>query len=157
MRRKLPWFLLAASVALNVFFVAGLFYPHVMGHWHGPHGRDHMALAAREFGFNEQQMQALDGLRERIAERRRERGRDRASFRAIIIDSLRSDSFDRASIAETLQARRGATDDMIVDVAEELHGVLAGLPPERKTAFLNHAEADREVLRRLLFPRRSRN
>lgn len=156
MRSKLPWFLLAASVALNLFFVAGVIYPQVMGHRHGPQGRDPVARAAEDFSLNDRQVAALEALREQIAERRRE-GRDRRDgFRTIILDALRQPAFDRAALAQALEQRREGSSDMILDVTEDLHGFLAGLAPEQKEAFLDRVARDRDFLRRLLFPPRPR-
>ena len=152
MRSKLPWILLAASVALNVFFVAGVVFPHVFGHRHPPHWRDPMASVAKDFSFDERQMQALHDLRARIVERR-ETGRDGGDgFRAIILTALRQPAFDRAALALALEQRREGSGDMILDVTEELHGFLAGLTPDQKAAFLDRAARDRDFLRRLLFP-----
>ena len=150
MRRKLPWLLLAASVALNVFFVAGVFYPHYG--WQGderPRG-DIVAWATETFQLDARQVQDLEKMRERIAERRSERGDERGAFRATIIDALRAPAFDRAALEQALVERRGAMGDMILDMAEELHGFLAGLSPDQKSAFLERAEADRGFLRQLL-------
>lgn len=157
MRRNLPWFLLAASVALNVFFLAGVFYPHYGGQGDDRPRPDMMAWATETFRLDAQQARALEVLRERIAERRRERGGERGAFRAIIIEALRAPDFDRTALAETLEARRGSMGDMILDMTEDLHGFLAGLSPEQKTAFLDRAEAERDFLRQLLFPPRERD
>lgn len=157
MRRNLPWFLLAASVALNIFFLAGVFYPHYGWHGQDRHRADMMGWAVETFDLDAQQARALEELRERIAERRRARGDERGAFRAIIIDSLRAPTFDRAALEEALTARRGAMGGMILDMTEDLHGFLAGLSPEQKTAFLERAEADRNFLRQLLFPPRGRD
>lgn len=157
MRRNLPWFLLAASVALNVFFLAGVFYPRYGWHGHERHPGDMMAWATETFRLDAEQARALEALRERIAERRRARGGERGAFRAIIIEALRGPDFDRAALAEALEARRGSMSDMILDMTEDLHGFLAGLSPEQKTAFLDRAEAERDFLRQLLFPPRQRN
>lgn len=153
MRSKLPWFLLAASVALNLFFVAGVLFPHVMGHRGPPHWRDPVASATEDFSLDERQVQALEALRARVAERREESRGDRAGFRSIIIHAVEQPTFDRGALALALQQRREGAGDMILDVAEDLHGFLAGLSPEQKADLLERAGKDRRFLRRLLFPR----
>ena len=157
MQRKLPWYLLAASVALNIFFLAGVFYPHYGWHGHDHHGPDMIAWSTETFELDAQQAEALRELRETIAERRSERSGERGDFRVVILDALRAPDFDREALAVALDARRGASDDMILNMAGDLHGFLAGLSTEQKTAFLERAEADREFLRRLLFPPRRRD
>ncbi len=155
MRSKLPWFLLAASVALNLFFLAGVvFYPHFRGHDHPPHWRDPVASVAEDFSLDDRQVRALEALREKVAERRRAGRGERDGFQAIILDALRQPAFDRAALAQTLQQRREGSGDMILDMTEDLHGYLAGLSPDQKAAFLERAAEDRDFLRRLLFPPR---
>ncbi len=155
MRSKLPWFLLTASVALNLFFLAGVvFYPHVRDHDYPQRGRDPVAMAAEDFSLDARQVAALKALREQIAERRQAGAQDRESFRTIIIHALEQPAFDRAALAQALQERREGSGGMILDMTEDLHGFLAGLPPETKAAFLARAGEDRDFLRRLLFPPR---
>jgi uncharacterized membrane protein len=140
-------------VALNLFFLAGVvFYPQMGWRDHPPRGGDPVAMAAEEFSLDERQVAALEALRARIAERREERSEGRESFRTIIIDALEQPAFDRAALALALQQRRDDSGDMILDMTEDLHGFLAGLPLETKAAFLARAGEDRDFLRRLLFP-----
>jgi Spy/CpxP family protein refolding chaperone len=153
MRSKILWILLAASLALNVFFV-GLFWPRLMGHDHWRDRPDPVAMAAQDFALNDSQVAALEDLRARIAERREERNGDRGSFRSLIIEALRQPAFDRAALDQALDARRASGGDMVLDMAEDLHGFLAGLSSEQKADFLARAEQDRDFLRRLLFPPR---
>jgi len=156
MRSKLPWFLFAASLLLNIFFVAGLFYPHFMGHHPGAREwRDPVAAAVEEFSLDDRQVQELEALRARIDVHRSARRGDREGFRTMIIDALKQPVFDREALAQALQQRRGASGDMIVDMAEDLHGFLAGLSADQKEAFLERA-GQRDFLRQLLFPRHPR-
>ena len=155
MRSKILWILLAASLALNVFFV-GMFWPRLMGHGH-PHERpDPVAMAAEDFALDDRQLAALQDLRARIAARRDERRDDRGGFRSLIVEALRQPAFDRAALAQALDARRESGGDMVLDMTEDLHGFLAGLSAEQKADFLARAEQDRDFLRRLLFPPRPR-
>lgn len=155
MRSKVLWFLLVASLALNVFFVAGVVYPRLMGHHHPPRDYDPVARAAEEFSLDAEQTEALTALRGRMAERLAEGREEREGFQAIILEALGRPDFDRAALAEALAARRAGGDDMILDMTGELHGFLAGLSPEQKAAFLERAR-ERDFLRRLLFPPRPR-
>jgi uncharacterized membrane protein len=156
MRSKVLWFLLVASLALNVFFVAGVIWPRLMGHPPPPHGRDPVAAAAEEFALDDRQEAALAALRQRLAERRDESRGARDSFQALIIDALKGPAFDRAALAAVLEQRRAGSGDLVLDMTEDLHGFLAGLTPDQKAAFLERAERERDFLRRLLFPPRSR-
>lgn len=154
MRRNLPWFLLAASMALNIFFVAGVFYPQIVGYHHPHPWDDPMAQVVEEFSLDDSQVAALEQLRNRIAERRENRSDDRGSFRTLILDAASAPTFDRDELAQALEARRReGFGDFILDLAEDLHGFVSTLSPEQKTAFLERAQ-DRDFLRRLLFPQR---
>src|SRR3546814_11023857 len=86
MRSKVLWFLLTASLALNVFFVAGVIWPRLMGHPYPPHGRDPVAAAAEQFKLDDRQVAALEALRQRLAERRSESRGQRDGFQALTIE-----------------------------------------------------------------------
>lgn len=156
MRSKVLWFLLAASVALNVFFV-GMFWPRLVDDDHRRGRPDPLAMAAEDFALNDSQVAALEDLRARIAQRREARNADRGGFRGLIIEALRQPAFDRAALDQALDDRRASGGDMVLDMTEDLHGFLAGLSAEQKADFLARAEQDRDFLRRLLFPPRPRN
>src|SRR5512138_253973 len=156
MRSKILWFLLVASLALNVFFVAGVLWPRLMGHPHPMHERDPVAAAAQDFALDDGQVAALEALRQRIAERRDQGRGERDGFQTLIVDALRQPAFDRAEFARTMEERRAAFGGSFVDMMEDLHGFVAGLAPDQKTAFLERAGRDRDFLRRLLFPPRPR-
>ena len=156
MRSKILWFLLVASLALNVFFVAGVLWPRLMGHPHPTHDRDPVAAAAQDFALDDGQVAALEALRQRIAERRDQSRGERDSFQTLLIDALRQPAFDRAALARTLDERRADAGSSVVDMTEDLHGFLAGLTADQKAAFLERASRDRDFLRRLLFPPRPR-
>ena len=156
MRSKILWFLLVASLALNVFFVAGVLWPRLMGHPHPMHERDPIAAAAVDFALDDGQVAALEALRQRIAERRDQSRGERDSFQALIIDALRQPAFDRAALARAMDERREESGSSIIDMTEDLHGFLAGLTADQKAAFLERASRDRDFLRRLLFPPRPR-
>ena len=151
MRSKVLWILMVASLALNVFFVAGFAYTRLVGHHHPPHRFDPVAKAAEEFSLDERQTEALVALRGRMAERLQEGRKDRGGFQAAIIDALSKPAFDRVALAQALEAERAKGGDMILDMTEQVHGFLAGLSPEQKEAFLKRAR-ERDFLRRLLFP-----
>ncbi len=154
MRRRLPWFLLAASLALNVFFLAGLAYPPLFGGARSVLTADPVAKAAQELQLDEAQTAALTALRQRVAERRLAAGGDAGSFRALLIAELAKPDFDRVGLEERMGERRAVMGIVVLDTAEDLHGFLATLSPEQKTVFLARA-GDRGFLRRLLWPRRT--
>ncbi len=156
MSTRTLWFLLAASVAVNVFFLGGLYSPQLIDRAGRPAGPDPIAKVAEELQLDEAQSADLAALRQRVAERRLAAGGEAGSFRALLITELAKPDFDRAGLEERMQDRRAVMGIVVLDVAEDLHGYLATLSPEQKTAFLERA-GDRGFLRRLLWaPRRDR-
>lgn len=155
MNSKVLIFLLVASLALNVFFAAGLFYPRLMGHPHsGERPDDPVAAAAEDFSLDDGQVAALRALRQQIEERRAERRGDRDGFQTLIVEALSQPAFDRAALSQAMDARRESFGSSFLDTMEELHGFLAGLSAEQKAAFLDRVREDRDFLRGLLFPPR---
>src|SRR5690606_32157831 len=126
------WFLLVASLALNVFFVAGVLWPRLMGHPHPMEDRDPVAAAAQDFALNDGQVAALEALRQRIADRREQSRGERDGFQTLIVDTLRQPDFDRAEFAAAMEERRAAFGGSFVDMMEDLHGFVAGLSPDQK-------------------------
>ena len=149
---RLPWYLLAASLAVNVFFLAGLAFPQLFGAAETP-APDPVAVVAEELELSAAQRADLAALRGRVAERRAAAGSNGGSFRALLIAELAKPAFDRAGLEARMQERRASMSSVVLDVAEDLHGFLATLSPEQKAAFLEKAR-ERAFLRRLLWPRR---
>ncbi|NIA71567.1 periplasmic heavy metal sensor [Pelagibius litoralis] len=155
MSKRLSWFLLAASVALNLFFLAGLVYPQLIGKPASMMTEDPVAAAAKDFGLDARQVAGLEALRQSIAERRAAAGGGSSGFRTLMIEALQAPVFDRASLETRLNERRQERDGMVLDMMEELHGYLAGLSPDQKAAFLERSR-ERGFLRALLWPQPER-
>ncbi|WP_299399510.1 periplasmic heavy metal sensor [Pelagibius sp.] len=155
MGKKPLWFLLAASVAVNLFFLAGLLYPQLMG---APEPSDAavadpVAAAAEDLDLSAAQVAGLEALRQRTAERREAAGGNGGSFRALLLTELAKPVFDRDGLLQQMEERRARMGTVVLDTTEDLHGYLATLSPEQKAAFLERAQ-DRGFLRRLLWPQR---
>src|SRR3546814_14350491 len=84
MRSKVLWFLLAASLALHVFFVAGVIWPRLMGHPQPPPGHDAVAQAAAAFALDDRQVAPLEALRRPLAQHSESTPGQRARFHALI-------------------------------------------------------------------------
>ncbi|WP_420346400.1 periplasmic heavy metal sensor [Pelagibius sp.] len=155
MGKKPLWFLLAASVAVNLFFLAGLVYPQLMG---APEpsdtaAADPVAAVAEDLELSAAQVAGLEALRQRTAERREATGGTSGSFRALLLTELAKPAFDRGGLMQQMEERRARMGTVVLDTTEDLHGYLATLSPEQKAAFLERAR-DREFLRNLLWPPR---
>ena len=156
MHNRVLWFLLIASLALNLFFAAGLFYPRLMGDPSRHERPDPVAMAAEDFALDDSQVAALRSLRQHIEARRSESRGDRDGFQALIVEALSQPVFDRDALGQAMDARRDAFGSSFLDTMEELHGFLGGLSAEQKADFLDRVRQDRDFLRRLLFPPRPR-
>lgn len=145
------WFLLAASVAVNVFFLAGLVYPQLIGKPASMMSEDPVDAAAEDFGLDAGQVAGLEALRRQIAERRATAGGGASGFRSMMVEALAQPVFDRAAFETRLNERRQARGGMILDMVEALHGYLSTLSPAQKSAFLERSKEPR-FLRELLWP-----
>jgi uncharacterized membrane protein len=104
MRIKALWFLLVASLALNVFFVAGVLYPGLTGQANTQRERpDPVAQATRDFALDDRQVAALEALRAGVIERREARRDEGEGFRSLIVEALRQPDFDREALDAALQ------------------------------------------------------
>lgn len=150
MGRRPLWFLLAASVAVNVFFLAGLVYPQLIGKPVSMMSEDPVASAAKEFNLDTEQLAGLEALRREIAERRASAGGAGNGFQIMMVEALGPPVFDRPAFEIRLNERRQARSGMILDVVEALHSYLSTLAPAQKAAFLERSK-ERGFLRELLW------
>ena len=155
MKPRLPWILFAMSLALNLFFAAGVFYNKLEADRLSAAPERRIAELAEQLGLSEAQQAGLLALREQAMERR-DAVRDlRRERRAALLAELAKPELDRARVGELLRQgmERRATgfEQMMVD----LHGYLATLSDEQRAAFLEMAK-ERGFLRGLYGWRRTR-
>ena len=155
MKPRLPWVLFAISLALNLFFAAGVFYNKLEAERLNAGPDERIAALADKLGLSEAQQAGLVALREQ-AMARREAVRDlRQERRAALMDELAKPELDRARLNELMregmERRASGFEQMMVD----LHGYLATLSDEQRTTFLEMAK-ERGFLRGLYGWRRTR-
>ncbi|MFQ6017334.1 MAG: Spy/CpxP family protein refolding chaperone [Kiloniellaceae bacterium] len=136
MRAKLPWILLAVSLALNVFFIAGVAYTKYTKGQLSETPERRIDFVAQRLALTEEQRQGLLALRERASKRRHEIRGPRNRLRAALLAELDKPAFDRDRVlvllAEGSERRRAH----FADLAAELHAYLATLSPRQREAFL---------------------
>ncbi len=148
MRTKLLWILLAASLAANVFFVAGALYTL--------YGEDdrlagpgaNVDSVAERLALSPEQRAGLLALREKARQGRKGSREGRESRRAAFLAELGKPTFDRGGVLALMEERSAERRARIVDVAQDLHAYLATLSPEQRREFLAMAR-ERGFLRRL--------
>ncbi|MFQ5776249.1 MAG: Spy/CpxP family protein refolding chaperone [Kiloniellaceae bacterium] len=148
MRGRLPWILLAVSLAANVFFAAGVGYTVYTAGRAAESPDARIDLVAERLNLDDAQRKALRELRER-ADVRRQAMRDAISpMRNAILEQVARPTFDRDRVLEMLQEFGAERRLYFAEFAEDLHDYLVTLSPEQRRQFLAMAR-ERGFLRQL--------
>jgi Spy/CpxP family protein refolding chaperone len=84
MKAKIPWILLAASLAFNVFFAGG--YVHAKGRMAKSRGfKGRARVIARKLKLDDRQQQAFEGILGEFDQLRKDRAPERDAFMAELI------------------------------------------------------------------------
>ena len=150
MKRRLPWVLLAISMALNVFFIAGALYTRDVATTLRTDPEARITLLADGLSLTTDQVDDLKALRSRLRERRSAMRPRFDELRGRLLDVMAKDTFDRTAVLEAFETSREVRQGFIAGVAEELHAYLATLSPEQKSTFLAMARQERWFLRKLV-------
>lgn len=139
MRARLPWILLAVSVALNIFFLGGAFWVRMH---HGPHGEPggdperRISAISKELSLNETQRGAL----ERFVRSARQGGRQlREKNEPVIQQSWRElakDNPDDAVIERGFAEATANRQAYQMEVSRSMRQFLATLSPDQREKFL---------------------
>lgn len=133
---RLPWLLLAVSLAANVFFAAGAAYTIYTERTAAESADARVDLVAERLGLSDDQREGLRLLRERAALRRDGMRETGAPMRAAILDQVAAPTFDRARVLELLNDWGAERRLYFAEFAEDLHGYLATLSQEQRARFL---------------------
>ncbi len=139
MTSRLPWFLLAVSLAANIFFAAGVAYTAYQDRRASQSAEARVDIVAERLGLNAAQHEALSLLRERAEMRRPGLRQADAPVRAEILKQLAQPSFDRPLIMGMLESRDEERRPYLAEYAEDLHGFLVTLSAEQRESFLGMA------------------
>ncbi|MGF1610036.1 MAG: Spy/CpxP family protein refolding chaperone [Kiloniellales bacterium] len=144
MRLRLPWALLAISVALNLFFVGGVVYSKLQHDSGGDHVSDaHIAAVSEELGLSEAERDGLLALRTTLRERWQGMRGSREQMHGAMVDALLDPAFDHATALELAKRRSEPRDQAVADSMVALHGYLAGLSEEQRQKFITMAQEPR--------------
>lgn len=139
MSARLPWFLLAVSLAANLFFGAGVAYTVYQERRVAESPEARVDVVAERLGLNDQQHQALTLLRERAEVRRPGLKQAEAPVRAEILKQVAQPEFDRELVLEMLEQRDEDRRPYLTEYAEDLHGFLVTLNEAQRRQFLEMA------------------
>jgi uncharacterized membrane protein len=139
MSARLPWFLLAVSLAANLFFGAGVAYTVYQERRVAASPEARVDVVAERLGLDDKQHQALMLLRERAEYRRPGLKQAEAPVRAEILKQVAQPEFDRELVLEMLAQRDEERRPYLTEYAEDLHGFLVTLNDDQRRQFLEMA------------------
>lgn len=129
-------FLLAVSLAVNVFVVAGVLYTVYKEQTATASTESRVDLVADELGLNAEQREALTLLRERAAIRRSAMKETSAPAQAAVLQQVSETDFDPERVKALIADWNAERQLYHLTFAEDLHGFLMTLTPEQRQSFL---------------------
>ena len=148
MVKRLPWFLLAISVALNLFVVVGLLDSQQTAERpEAPEPR--LVRISEQLSLTPEQLYEFEHFSKNLGERWRMFREYMEPVRAAMADELGKPEFDRESYRRVLRMRQDVREEYFLQFGEELHAYIQTLKPEQRTRFVELAR-ERGFLRRLM-------
>lgn len=136
-------FLLAVSLAVNVFVVAGVAYTVYKEQYATASPEARVDLVADELGLSADQREALALLRERAAIRRSAMKESLAPAQAAVLQQVSQTDFDRERVKTLIADWNAERQLYYLTFAEDLHDFLSTLTPEQRQSFLAMAREHR--------------
>ena len=134
MMRKLPWFLLAISIALNISAVAGFLYSEQEAERLADPATQ-LAQVAEELSLTPEQFEEFKALSANRQERRRMFREYMAPVRRAMTEAMVSETFEREDFRRVVTKRGEVRDEYFLQIGEELHDFFQSLSPEQKATF----------------------
>ncbi len=134
MRAKLPWILLAISVALNVFVVGGFFYAKQMGgsRWMD---RSPIMAAARELELTDPQKQALEKMQADIRRSSSEIREEMRPLRRDLLDELGKPQLDFDVVDRKIDDLGDVQNKRFKAMVRAVHEFQQSLTPQQQEQF----------------------
>ncbi len=148
MRAKLPWVLLAISLALNLGFAAAVFQSRSEAERLTASPGARLQVVTEELDLNEQQAADLLALRDKLRAGWQPLSKARRDRRLAILTELAEPEIDQARLAELMREGGEQQRAAFARMAGDLHGYLQSLSPEQRQRFLELA-GERRFLRQL--------
>ena len=144
----LPWLLLAASAALNVFFIGGAAYYMIAAERLAGDPQARIDFVAERLKLSAEERAGLGDWHSHTRERWQAVRGERQNLRSELLAELEKPELDAARVESLAQARAELRVPVLLDTVKELHGYLGSLSPEAKAEFLAMAR-ERDFFRRL--------
>jgi Spy/CpxP family protein refolding chaperone len=136
MRPRLPWVLFAVSLAVNIFFVAGVTYGVFTKERLERSPEARLDFIAERLNLDAAQRQGLVELRESLRSRWGDRREQRDDLRAAMLAELGKPTFDREAMLTLIDERHAQRRERIVESSEQVHAYLWTLDPPQREQFL---------------------
>ncbi len=137
--RKLPWFLLAVSVALNLSMLAGFLYTErEVSRVEDPALR--LTEVAEALSLTPEQFESFKALQTSLQERRQMFREYMAPVRRSMTEALVADTFEREAYRAVISKRREVREEYFLQVGEEMNAFLQTLSPEQRAIFKDLAK-----------------
>ncbi len=148
MVKRLPWLLLAISVALNLFVVVGLLDgEQTADRQVAPEAR--LVRISEQLSLTPEQLYEFEHFSKNLGDRWRMFREYMEPVRIALADELAKPEFDRDSYLSVLRMRQEVREEYFLQFGEELHAYIRTLEPEQQTRFVELAR-ERGFLRRLM-------
>ena len=132
--RKLPWLLLAISVALNISVIAAVLYTdYEASRLEDPEVR--LAEVAEALSLTPEQFESFRDLQTSLQERRQMFREYMAPVRRSMTEALVADTFEREAYRAIISKRREVREEYFLQVGEEMNDFLQTLSPEQRATF----------------------
>lgn len=140
MKSRLPWLLLAASMAFNLFFAGGMIFSRVAVEPQREERPSRWAFSTEGLGLADDERQGLEALRTAIQERRRQLREDLAPYHLPIVEEMRKPAFDGERVRGILGERSKLYVAFLSDVMTRTHDYSGGLSEGKRDEVLSLME-----------------
>jgi Spy/CpxP family protein refolding chaperone len=142
-RTWLPWLLLALSLVLNIFFIAGFFWTqHAMAMWRDPDER--LEMMGDRLDLNQSQRGELKQIIEQLRTKAQARMDARVTTRREILDMALQPNPDRAAIASRIAEASQQRVQFMTETLDSVLPFLASLTPEQRNKLKQLMDQRRE-------------
>ncbi|MDJ0946862.1 MAG: Spy/CpxP family protein refolding chaperone [Kiloniellales bacterium] len=137
--RKLPWLLLAVSIALNISVIAAVLYTdYEARRLEDPEVR--LAEVGEALSLTPAQFESFKDLQTSLQERRQMFREYMAPVRRSMTEALVADAFEREAYRTVISKRREVREEYFLQVGEEMNAFLQTLSPEQRAVFRDLAK-----------------
>lgn len=139
-KARLPWVLLAVSLALNLFFAGGVVYMKLMAERVTGGSDQRLEAVVERLDLSADRRAGLEALRAQVQQRMATLREERQESRKGMLAELARPELDRARLGELMHQGTAARAALFEELLVDLHAYLGTLSGEQRRAFLEMAE-----------------